>query len=265
MGALDGKVALVTGAASGIGEATARRFAAEGARVCVVDLTGDGQAVADALDGAFVQADVGDPDDNQRMVDTCLKEFGRLDVAHLNAGVTAPDAGPATFTEEQYRRIMRVNVDGVVYGVRAVIPAMQQSDGGCIVATASLAGLVGFAVDPLYTLTKHAVVGYVRSLPEHLTPLGIRINSVNPGIVRTPLVGDGVKALEEAGFPLLESTDIADAVMKVVEGDGTGECWPVQPGRDPEPYAFRQVPGPRTEGKEGMAPPDMRERTSRES
>ena len=256
MGTLDGKAALVTGAASGIGKATATRFAAEGARVCLVDLAETGKVVADDLGGVFVQGDVGDSDFNRQMVDACLSEFGRLDVAHINAGVTCGETDVASISDDSYRRIMRVNVDGVFFGIRAVVPAIEASGGGSIVVTASLAGIVGFAVDPLYTLSKHAVVGLVRSLPEHLEPRGIRINTVNPGIVATPLVGDeAIKMFGEAGFPLLEPTDVADAVMKIIESGGTGQCWPVQPGRDPEPYQFRQVPGPRTEGAQGMRPP----------
>lgn len=261
MGALDGKVALVTGGASGIGRATARRFAAEGAGVCVVDLSPDGKAVADELaasgaQSAFVQGDVGDRAFNERMVGACVDGLGSLDVAHLNAGIVCGETDMEALTEETYRRIMRVNVDAVVFGVGAAVPAMERGGGGAIVVTASLAGLVGFPVDPVYTLTKHAVVGLVRSLPDHLAPKGIRINTVNPGIVATPLLGDeAIEMFGQAGFPLLEPEDVAEAVMTIVTGSGSGECWPVQPGRTPEPYQFRQVPGPRTEGAEGMRPP----------
>lgn len=259
MGLMDGKVALVTGAASGIGRATAERFAAEGAAVCVVDLAEDGKAVAEELGGVFVQGDVGDPVFDQEMVDRCVAEIGPLCVAHLNAGVTCVEGADITaLTEEQYRRIMRVNVDGVVYGLRAVVPAMEQAGGGSIVVTASLAGLIGFPVDPVYTLTKHAVVGLVRSLAQQLAPKGIRVNCVNPGIVATPLVGeDAIRAFGEVGFPLLQPSDIAEAVMRIVTTGGTGECWPVQPGREPEPYRFRAVPGPRVAGAEGMRPPNL--------
>jgi len=256
MGTLDGKVALVTGAASGIGRAVAHRLAGEGATVCVVDFSETGKVVADDLGGRFVQGDVGDPSVNAAAVEVCETELGGIDIAHLNAGVTTGEADITRLTDEQYRRIMRVNVDAVVFGVRAVVPAMERDGGGCIVATASLAGLIGFPVDPVYTLTKHAVVGLVRSLGDQLTPRGIRINAVNPGIVATPLLGEEAQtALSAAGFPLLEPDDVAAAVMRIVAGDGTGECWPVQPGRTPEPYEFRQVPGPRIEGAEGMRPP----------
>ncbi|MBI2170014.1 MAG: SDR family NAD(P)-dependent oxidoreductase [Actinobacteria bacterium] len=256
---MTGKVALVTGGASGIGRATATRLAVLGAQVCVVDVSGDGKSVADDLGGIFIEGDVGDPDFSASAVLTCESELGGLDVAHFNAGVTCTEgADIAALTDEQYRRIMRVNVDGVVFGIRAAVPALERRGGGSIVVTASLAGLIGFPVDPIYTLTKHAVVGLVRSLPEQLTPKGIRINCVNPGIVATPLVGEeAIQMFAESGFPLLQPEDIADAVVRILGAGGTGECWPVQPGRDPEPYQFRQVPGPRTEGAEGMRPPSL--------
>lgn len=261
MASLEGKNALVTGGASGIGKASAERLAAEGARVCVADFSEDGEAVADAIGGVFVQADVGDPAANARMVEVCVGELGGLDIAHLNAGVTCNEADLTALTDDAYRRIMRVNVDGVVFGIRSVVPAMEahaarHGTTGSIVVTASLAGLVGFAIDPIYTLTKHAVVGLVRSLPELLAGRNIHINCVNPGIVATPLLGDEAIAMfEKSGFPLLAPTDVADAVVRIIAGGGSGECWPVQPGRDPEPYEFRQVPGPRTDGAEGMRPP----------
>lgn len=258
MGQLDGKVALVTGGASGIGAATARRFAGEGARVCVADLSEEGKAVAEEIGGVFVRGDVGDPEFNAEMVEACVTGLSEPDVAHLNAGVTCGQTDIALLSDDEYRRIMRVNVDGVVFGLRAVVPAMERGGGGSIVVTASLAGLIGFAVDPLYTLSKHAVVGLVRSLPEHLGPKGITVNCVNPGIVATPLLGDeAIQMFDAAGFPLLQPDDIADAVMRIIASGGTGQCWPVQPGREPEPYEFRQVPGPRVAGAEGMRPPNL--------
>lgn len=256
MEALDGKVALVTGGASGIGRATARRLAEAGAAVCVVDLSPAGKDVATAIDGLFVEGDVGDPEVNAAMVETCERELGGLDIAHLNAGVLTGEADVAKLTDDQYRRIMRVNVDAVVFGTRAAVPAMERRGGGCIVATASLAGLVAYPPDPVYALTKHAVVGFVRAAAEQLEAKGIRINCVAPGITATRLVPDDARAmLSEAGFPLLDPDEVAAAVVRIVTGEGTGQCWPVQPGREPEPYRFHGVPGPRTPGAEGMRPP----------
>jgi NAD(P)-dependent dehydrogenase (short-subunit alcohol dehydrogenase family) len=239
MGQLEGKVAVVTGGASGIGLATVRRFKEEGASVLVADLAegphGDG----------FVRADVGDPSAWPAIV-AAAEQLGGLDVAYLNAGVTTGEADITALTDEQYRRIMNVNVDGVVFGARAVVPVMAARGGGAIVATASLAGLISFPPDPIYTLTKHAVVGFVRSLAQQVERKGITINAVCPGIVDTPLVGEPAKtALTEAGFPIIPAEQIASAVFQLAVGQGTGQAWVCQAGRDPVPYEFRDVPGPR--------------------
>jgi NAD(P)-dependent dehydrogenase (short-subunit alcohol dehydrogenase family) len=133
---------------------------------------------------------------------------------------------------------------------------MAAGNGGNIVATASLAGLIGFEADPIYTLTKHAVVGLVRSVAGQLEPKGIRVNAVCPGIVDTPLVGpDGASRLRAAGFPLLSPADIAEGVVQAITDGSTGQCWACQPGREPVKFRFGQVPGPRTKGAEGMRPP----------
>ena len=192
MGQLDGKVAVVTGGSSGIGLATVRRFKADGASVVVADL-------AEGPEGdAFVRADVSRPEDWPAVV-AAAEKLGGLDVAYLNAGVTTGEPDITALTDEQYRRIMGANVDGVVFGARAVVAPMAARGGGAIVATASLAGLIAFPPDPVYTLTKHAVVGFVRSLAQQLEAKGITINAVCPGIVDTPLVGEPAKtALSDA-------------------------------------------------------------------
>ena len=261
MGQLDGKVALVTGAASGIGRATAERLAAEGARVCVVDLADDnGRAVADGLGGIFVKADMGEPAQVDEAFATCERELGGVDIAFLNAGIAIGHADLSTLPDDVYRRIMRVNVDGVVYGARAAIRAMERRGGGAIVATSSLAGLIPFPPDPVYDLTKHAVVGLIRSIAPTLAPKGITANTVNPGMTDTAIIGDDARRLiAAAGFPLMPASQIAEAVLHIATTGRTGECWVCQPGREPEPYEFHQVPGPRTEGARGKVPPGVRE------
>jgi NAD(P)-dependent dehydrogenase (short-subunit alcohol dehydrogenase family) len=157
---------------------------------------------------------------------------------------------------------MRVNVDGVVYGTRAAIRAMERRGGGAIVATSSLAGLIPFPPDPVYDLTKHAVVGFIRSIAPSLQAKGITANTVNPGMTDTKIMGeDARRMLREANFPIMPPSQIADAVFQIVTGGRTGECWVCQPGREPEPYRFHDVPGPRTEGAQGRVPPGVREGT----
>ena len=181
------------------------------------------------------------------------ESVGAVDVACLNAGVVAGEADVARVTEEQYRRIVGVNVDGVVFGVRRLAQVM---DSGSIVVTASLAGLAPTEHDPLYTLTKHAVVGFVRAAAPQLARRGIRLNMVNPGFVDTPMIDAvGRAAFEEAGFPLLRPEDVAEAVLRAANDEESGQAWVVQPGREPLKFRFPNLPGPRVEGRAGIAPP----------
>src|SRR6266536_135442 len=263
MAALDGKVALVTGAASGIGRATAERLASEGARIGVVDLADDaGRGTADSVGGVFHRADVGEPDEIDAAFATCERELGGVDIAFLNAGIAIGHADIETLPNDLYRLIMRVNVDGVVYGARAAVRAMERRGGGAIVATSSLAGLIPFPPDPVYDLTKHAVVGFIRSIAPSLVAKRITANTVNPGMTDTKIMGeDARRTLREANFPIMPPSQIADAVFRIVTGGGTGESWVCQPGREPEPYRFHDVPGPRTEDARGKVPPGVREGT----
>jgi NAD(P)-dependent dehydrogenase (short-subunit alcohol dehydrogenase family) len=220
------ETALVTGASGGIGRALVAKLEAEGAQVHGLDL----------VDGF----DVSDP---QAWLDV-----EPADVVCLNAGVLAKGDG----TIDDYRRTLAVNVDGVVFGVQALTPRMRE--GSVFVVTASLAGLIPMESDPLYVLTKHAVVGYARSIAPTLEPRGIRINLVCPGIVRTPMTEPAQAELDAAGFPLMEPEQIADAVLLAARSDQTGQAWVCQPGRDPLLFKFPNVPGPRVEGAEGMVP-----------
>jgi NAD(P)-dependent dehydrogenase (short-subunit alcohol dehydrogenase family) len=222
--------ALVTGAAGGIGRAIVRRLQHDGYDVTGVDVD---------------ELDVADP--------SAWIDLPQVGVACLNAGVVTGTGSIADLTEEQYRRILGVNVDGVVFGVRALASRLEA--GGKIVVTASLAGLTDVPSDPIYAGTKHFVIGFVRSVAPQLAERGIAIDAVCPGIVDTPMIAGSRAALEAAGFPLLAPEDVADAVAAILASDGTGEAWVVQPGRPPEPFRFRGVPGPRTPGAEGVRPP----------
>jgi NAD(P)-dependent dehydrogenase (short-subunit alcohol dehydrogenase family) len=232
--------ALVTGGASGIGRAIVDRLETDDHEVVVVDVADD------------PSLDVAEPATWERIV----SRLDGLDIACLNAGVVTGVAAIVDLSDEAYRRILRVNVDGVVFGVRALTPLLERSGGGDVVVTASLAGLTTMANDPIYAGTKHFLVGFVRSVAPQLEARGVRINAVCPGIVATPLLGDEGRArLEESGFPLLRPEDVAEAVAAVLAGGETGQAWVCQPGREPEPYQFRGVPGPRVEGAEGLRPP----------
>jgi NAD(P)-dependent dehydrogenase (short-subunit alcohol dehydrogenase family) len=224
-----------------------------------VDFDDDaGHAAADDLDGLFVHADVGEAGDVDAAFAECERELGGIDIAYLNAGIAIGHVDLETLPDELYRRIMRVNVDGVVYGVRAAIPALERRGGGAIVATASLAGLIPFPADPVYDLTKHAVVGLIRSVAPTLAPRNITANTVNPGMTDTNIITDDVKTLlAAASFPLMPADQIADAVLGIVASGVTGECWVCQPGRAAEAYRFHQVPGPRVAGAEGRVPPGV--------
>jgi NAD(P)-dependent dehydrogenase (short-subunit alcohol dehydrogenase family) len=220
------ETAVVTGAAGGIGGALVAALEAEGAAVRGLDLV-DGFDVSDPQAWLDVEA---------------------ADLVCLNAGVLAKGDG----TIDDYRRILGVNIDGVVFGVQALAPRMRS--GSVFVVTASLAGLIPMESDPLYVLTKHAVVGYARSLAPLLAPRGIRINLVCPGIVRTPMTEEAQAELDAAGFPLMEPEQVAAAVLHAARSEETGQAWVCQPGREPTLFRFPNVPGPRVEGAEGMVP-----------
>ena len=256
MAALSGNVEVVTGGGSGIGLATATRLADAGASVALVDLDGESaERAAAALGGIGLQADVGRSGAWPAIVDAVTSRFGGIDLAHLNAGVTTGEADITRVTDEIYRRAAGVNVDGVVFGVRALVPAMTARGGGAIVATASLAGLIGFSPDPIYCLTKHAVVGFVRSLGPQLAERNITINAVCPSIVDTPLIDDVREALEGSGFPLIDVSAVAGTVVDLLSGQETGQAMVIQAGREALAFRFARPPGPRAGGTVGQMPP----------
>ncbi|MGW0662032.1 SDR family NAD(P)-dependent oxidoreductase [Streptodolium elevatio] len=239
------KVAVVTGGASGIGYATCRALIDAGAQVVVADIdTEAGHRAADSLGAWYAELDVTSPADWTRLVENVTKVFGGIDIGFLNAGVDTGGAGIGSLSDAQYRRIMAINVDGVVFGARALLPALEARGGGRLVATSSLAGLVAFPRDPVYTATKHAVIGLVRALAPDLAERGVTINAVCPGLTDTPLLGGAKAYLEDQGMPLIRAEDIAAAVLGCLTSAETGRAWVVQAGREPLPYKFRGVPGP---------------------
>lgn len=239
-------VAVVTGGAGGFGRAFARRLAARGYVVVVADLDSDGAAeVAAEVGGVPVRADVSRPEDCAAMVGVAA-EHGRLEVVALNAGIASGLAALDPLDLQAYRRVVGVNQDAVVYGLDAAVPALRASGGGKVVVTASLAGLVPMPADPLYTLTKTAVVGYVRALGPPLAEAGVAVTALCPGFADTAILGPLRGPLAEAGLPLLTADDVGDAFLDLLAAGKPGEVWFVQPGREPGPYEFRGVPGPRS-------------------
>ncbi|GAB6876161.1 glucose 1-dehydrogenase [Thermaerobacter litoralis] len=195
----EGKVALVTGAGSGIGRATALAFARRGVRVVVADLDPEGgEATVAALraeggEGRFVRVDVGDPAQVEAMVQACLDAFGRLDYAFNNAGTGGAVMGrTGDYPLDDWEQVLRVNLTGVFLCLKYELPVMARQGGGAVVNNASAAGLVGLPKAPAYTASKHGVVGLTRAAAWEYARYGVRVNAVCPGWTETRLVTEGV-------------------------------------------------------------------------
>ena len=188
---LDGKVVLVTGAGSGIGEACAHRAAAGGARVAVVDITREAaERVASEIggDARAVEADVAEEASVAEMVATVVEHFGRLDGAINNAGIGGAHFAVGDYTLDDWRRVMRVNLDGVFLCLREEIRAMRTTGGGSIVNMASVLAAAGYPEQVAYVTSKHALVGLTRVAALDHANDGIRVNAVGPAFILTPLV-----------------------------------------------------------------------------
>jgi NAD(P)-dependent dehydrogenase (short-subunit alcohol dehydrogenase family) len=220
-------VALVTGGASGVGAATVMALAARGARVAVCDIDKRGADVANEAGATFFALDVSDADAWSETVAAIQEELGPIDAAHLNAGLMS--AGPESPIEaamdlgqiplDRFQRVIDVNIGGIALGLRALWPSMTARGSGAIVATASAAGLTPYPFDPLYSATKHAIVGLVRSAAPVLAARGVRLQAICPGGIDTPLLPDYAHA---AGVPLLTPAQVAAAVtdLLLVPRDG---------------------------------------------
>lgn len=201
MGKLDGRVAIITGGAGGIGRAAAKKFVDEGAKVLLVDL--DERALRDAVSAigsdrtSFTTADVTIDDDTQRYVRTAIERYGRIDIYLANAGIEGNIKPIPDYPLEVFDRVIAVNVRGVWLGLQHVIPAMAKTGGGSIVITSSTAGIHGYAGASAYVTSKHAVIGMMRTAALECAPLKIRVNTVNPAPIETRMM----RSIEEQMVP----------------------------------------------------------------
>jgi len=191
---LQGKVALVTGAASGIGRAVALAYARHGAKVLVSDLDAAGgedtvRLVREAGGQAqFARCDVARPDEAQALVRKAVDAFGRLDIACNNAGIGGDLAPTADYPDEAWEKVIAVNLSGVFYGMKHQIAQMLKDGGGAIVNVASILGQVGMAGAPAYTAAKHGVVGLSKAAALEYSAQGVRVNVVGPAFIHTPMI-----------------------------------------------------------------------------
>ncbi len=230
---LEGRVAVITGAASGLGKATALRFAEEGAHVVVVDMNPEaGEAVATSVGGIFVQADVTNADDVARMYKTAFDTYGRVDIAFNNAGISPPDDDSILTTGiDAWRRVQEVNLTSVYLCCKEVIPYMQKAGKGSIINTASFVATLGAATSQIsYTASKGGVLAMSRELGVQFAREGIRVNALSPGPVNTPLLVElFAKDPERAARRLVhipmgrfgEATEIAAAVAFLASDDAS--------------------------------------------
>lgn len=243
---LDRKVALVTGGAGGFGRAITQILLENGAQVALCDIDEERtQAAASELGAVGFALDVSDFEANHAVVAKVEEHFGGLDIAFLNAGIGGGLRGTAPLDRDGYRQIMGINLDGVVYGTDAVMPAMRKRGGGCIVATASMAGLVAPPGNPFYALTKAAVIGYVRSLGVELSHEGIRMHALCPGFADTPIINRMRDNFEKANFPIIDPRTVAETFIEAVRSPDSGLAWLIQAGVEPAPFKFRGVPAAR--------------------
>ncbi len=225
---LENKVALVTGAAMGIGEATALAFAKEGAKVVVSDTSPKGEEVVARIrkeggDARFIAADVSRPSEVKALVEGAVKTFGRLDIAFNNAGISGEQAPTADMTEGGWEKTLSINLSGVFYCMKYELAQMLQQGGGAIVNNASILGTVGFAGAAAYVAAKHGVLGLTKTAALEYATKGIRVNAVCPGFIETPMLSaagllqdkntrsmlEGLHALNRLGQP----DEVAQAVV----------------------------------------------------
>lgn len=221
---LNDRTVIITGAGSGIGWVACQVFAEAGADVIATDIHEEAaNAAAEGVGGTAVAGDVSDTDVWDDLVDAA---GDRLGAVYLNAGLYGHNGPIEELPLDQYQRTIDANIGGVVLGTRACVPALRAAGGGAIVVTASVAGIIAFEGNPLYTLTKQAVAGFVRALAPSLDSDGISIDAVCPGIVDTPMTSEALGGMSagDLGIGLIDPTDIARTALDLATSDGTGRC-----------------------------------------
>jgi len=240
MGLFDAEIALVTGGASGIGEATARLLAAEGAQVVIADVNEDlGQQVADDLGARFARLDVSSGSQYREVVDSEAFTIGVL-----NAGIGLRYDNLDDVTDEAIMRALSINTFGVMAGTRELARSMAPRGGGRISVTASMAGLVSHPHSPVYGATKWGAVGWVLSIAPSLQARGISINAICPGIVDTPILGPGGgDMMRGMGMAVLTADEVAAAHIGALTSGNTGVAFTVQAIRGVNVHVFAEVEG----------------------
>jgi len=252
-----GKVALITGGASGFGAEVARQLVRRGDSVVLLDVDVEGgEQVAREVGGHFLPCDVTSYEEVMATTEAAEAVHGRLDLFFLNAGISTGCGVDEDFDLLTYRRAMGVNLDGVVFGVHAALPALRRAGGGSVVCTASMAGLTGTSFDPVYGANKHAVVGLVRALGPGLAPQGITVNAFCPGFVDTKIILNIKDVLDSSGVPIIPVEQAGAAVLQAFDSPDTGQAWLLQAGREAMQYRFRGIPGPLAEDGSRAQPAD---------
>ncbi len=214
MARLDEKVAVITGATGGIGRAAARLFTEEGAKVALVDL--DEAALLEVVRSvgeeraSYTVADVSQPDPTQAYIDAAVERWGGIDVLLANAGIEGSLSPIPDYPTDVFDRVLAVNVRGVWLGIKYVVPVMSQRGGGSIVITSSTAGVGGTPDMSAYTTSKHAVIGLMRAAAMEGAPLGIRVNTVNPGPIETRML----RSVEEMRAATLDDSNVTVEQVK---------------------------------------------------
>lgn len=238
-GRIDERVALVTGGAGGIGAQVARHLAALGATVVVVDRDGPGaHAVATEIGGSAIETDLTVPTASGEAVAEALRRHGRLDLVHLNAGALCGEPDISRVEPERYQAVRALNLDAVWYGIHAAVPALRRRGGGAVLVTASMAGLSEFEFDPVYAMTKHAVIGLVRSLALPLATQGVRISALCPSFVDTAFLGPFRAMFAAAGYQLMDPAAVAEAAVAELINGEPGRVLVVRPGAQPVAVQF---------------------------